>query len=90
MRLVFGHHVADGDVGAADETKIAVGEDADEFAVAGDGHAGDFVTAHEVERVGNGLRSGVDGDGIDDHAGLGALDLVDLAGLLRPWRGCGG
>jgi hypothetical protein len=25
---------------------------------------------------------GLDGDGVDDHAGLGALDLVDLAGLL--------
>ncbi len=26
--------------------------------------------------------SGRDGDRVDDHAGLGALDLVDLAGLL--------
>ena len=26
--------------------------------------------------------SGDDGDGVDDHAGFGALDLVDLAGLL--------
>ncbi len=26
--------------------------------------------------------SGRDGDGVDDHAALGALDLVDLAGLL--------
>ena len=34
-----------------------------------------------LERGGDGLL-GRDGDGVDDHAGLGALDLVDLAGLL--------
>ena len=26
--------------------------------------------------------SGADGDGVDDHAALGALDFVDFAGLL--------
>jgi hypothetical protein len=30
----LGHHVADGDVGAGDEAEVAVGEDADELAVA--------------------------------------------------------
>ncbi len=79
--VVLGHHVADGDVGAGDEAEVAVGEDADEAALAGDGDAGDLEAAHELERVGDGLL-GRDGDRVDDHAGLGALDLVDLAGLL--------
>ena len=51
-------------------------------AFAGDGDAGDLEAAHEFERVGDGLL-GRDGDRIDDHAGFRALDLVDLAGLLR-------
>ncbi len=79
--VFFGHHLADGDVGAGVEAEVAVGEDADELAVAGDGDAGDFVAAHDLEGVGDGLLGG-HGDGVDDHAGLGALDLVDFAGLL--------
>ena len=79
--VVLGHHVVDGEVGAGDEAQVAVGEDADELAVLGDGDAGDLVAAHDVEGVGDGLLGG-DGDGVDDHAALGALDLVDLAGLL--------
>ena len=51
------------------------------LALARDRDAGDLEAAHELERVGDGLL-GRDGDGVDDHAGLGALDLVDLAGLL--------
>ena len=78
--VVFGHDVADGDGGVADEAEVAVGEDADEFAAAGDGDAGDFVAAHDFEGVGDGA-VGLDGDGVDDHAGFGALDLVDFAGL---------
>ena len=79
--VLLGHHVVDGDVGAGDEAEVAVGEDADQLPVAGDGDAGDLEAAHEFERVGDGLL-GRDGDGVDDHAGFGALDLVDLAGLL--------
>ncbi len=77
----LGHHVVDGDVGAGDEAEVAVGEDADELAFAGDGDAGDFEAAHELEGVGDGLL-GRDGDGVDDHAGFRALDAVDLEGLL--------
>ena len=77
----LGHHVVDGDVGAGDEAQVAVGEDADEPAVAGDRDAGDLEAAHEFEGVGDGLLGG-DGDGVDDHAGFRALDLVDLASLL--------
>ena len=78
--VVLGHDVADGDAGVADEAEVAVGEDADEFAAFGDGDAGDFVAAHDFEGVGDGA-VGVDGDGVDDHAGLGAFDFVDFAGL---------
>ena len=77
----LGHHVADGDVGAGDEAQIAVGEDADELALLGDGDAGDLEAAHDFEGVGDGAL-GLDGDGVDDHAAFGALDLVDFAGLL--------
>ena len=77
----LGHHVADGNVGARDKAQIAVGEDADELAFFGDGNAGDLEAAHDFEGVGDGAL-GLDGDGIDDHAALGALDLVDFAGLL--------
>jgi hypothetical protein len=63
------------------EAEVAVGEDADEPFALGDRHAGDFVAAHYFERLGDQLL-GRDGHGVDDHAALGALDLVDLAGLL--------
>ena len=75
------HHFGDGNVGARFEAEVAVGEDADEPAVAGDGDAGDFVAAHDLEGVGDELLGG-HGDGVDDHAGFGALDLVDFARLL--------
>jgi ribosome maturation factor RimP len=77
----LGHHVADGDVGAGLEAQIAVGEDADQALAAGDGYAGDLVAAHDFECRLDGL-IGLDGDGIDDHAAFGALDLVDFAGLV--------
>ncbi len=79
--VFLGHHGVDGEVGAGDEAEVAVGEDSDEFLVLGDGDAGDLVAAHDVEGGGDGLLGG-DGDGVDDHAGLGALYFVDLAGLL--------
>ena len=80
--ILLGHHVVDGDVGAGDKAEIAVGEDADQFAIAGDRDAGDLESAHQLERIGDGLLRG-DGDGVDDHAGFGALDLINLARLLR-------
>ncbi len=78
--VFLGHDIADGNIGAADEAEIAVGENADELAAFGDGDAGDLVAAHNVEGVGD-RAVGLDGDRVDDHAGLGTLDLVDLAGL---------
>ncbi len=79
--VLLGHDGVDGEVGAGDEAEVAVGENADELAVLGDGDAGDLVTAHDLEGGGDGFL-GRDGDGVDDHAGFRALDLVDFAGLL--------
>src|SRR5947208_2230639 len=56
-------------------------EDADQFSIFCDGHAGNFVLAHDFERVGD-LCIRRHGDGIDDHAALRALYLVDLVRLL--------
>ncbi len=79
--VFLGHDGVDGEVGAGDEAEVAVGENADQLAVLGDGDAGDLVAAHDLKGGGDGFFGG-DGDGVDDHAGFGALDLVDLAGLL--------
>src|SRR3989442_34099 len=79
--IFFGHHFGDGDIEASFEAKISIGEDADQFSIFCDGHAGNFVFAHDFERVGDfGVRG--HGDGIDDHAALRALYLVDLVRLL--------
>ena len=51
--------------GAGDEAQVAVGEDADQAALARDRDPGDLEASHEFERVGDGLFGG-DGDRIDD------------------------
>src|ERR1700683_2906139 len=48
----------------------------------GDGHAGDFVFAHDLERVAD-VIGGRHGYRVDDHAALGALYFVDFVGLLH-------
>ena len=69
------------------EAHVAVGEDADELAGAAVAaaldhrDAGDAVDLHQGERVGE-RGAGVDGHGIDHHAGLELLDLAHLGGLL--------
>ena len=80
-----GHHVADaaaGPLGDGHEPQVAVGDDAEQGAVlVDDGEAGDAVLAADlVELLEGGL--GADRDGVGDHAGLGALDQVDLVGLV--------
>ena len=76
------HHVGDGLVDVVDEAQVAVGQQPDEPAVAvGDGHARDVVALHERQRVGD-ERLGGQRDGVDDHARLVALDLVDLGDLV--------
>ena len=64
------------------EPQVAVGDDAEQLVVlVDDGEAGDAVlTAGLVELLEGGL--GVDGDGVGNHAGLGALDEVDLVRLV--------
>ena len=79
-QIVLGHHLGDRAVEALLEAQVAVGEDADQAAVARHRQAGDVVLPHDLERVGDALL-GLDGDGIGDHAALGLLDLLDLAGL---------
>jgi len=76
------HQLVDGDGHVGEKSHVAVGEDADQpVAVLGDGHARDVVLAHD--RFGVADRGvGRQGDGVDDHARLAALDLVHLLGLV--------
>ena len=80
-QIFLGHHLADGNIEAGLEAQVAIGEDAHQFSVLGDGHAGNFVLAHHFKRVGN-FGIGRHGDGIHDHAAFRALHLVHLIGLL--------
>ena len=50
-QVVFGHHVAYGNVGAGFKTKVAVGEDAYQLFAARYRHAGDLVATHHFESV---------------------------------------
>src|ERR1043165_4523676 len=80
--VLLGHALGDRQVEARLEAQVAVGENADELAVGvGHRHAGDFVFLHDLQRLGDRLPR-PHGDGVDDHARLGALDLVDLFRLL--------
>ena len=77
-----GHEVGDGAGLVVGEAHVAVGEDADEASVLiGNGDAGDAVAGHDGVGFGE-SGGGREGDWIDDHAGLGALDLVDFADLV--------
>ena len=76
------HQLSHGLVGLAGEAHVAVRQDADEplaFAV-DDRDAGDRLGAHQLQRRRQRLVR-MDGDGIDHHAGLEALDLAHLVGL---------
>ena len=78
--VLLGHHVHHGLVEVFLEANVAVGEDTHQLAVFGDGHAGDVVAFHQVHRLAHG-GVGAQGDGVHDHAGFRALDLVYLGGL---------
>ena len=75
-----GHDLGDlaGIVGL--KAQIAVGEDADQLAVFGDGHAGDAVARHQFLRVGDEMIRGEE-ERIGDDAVFRTLDLVHLRGL---------
>ena len=82
MRFSFVMTSLIGWLDVVDEAKIAVGQDADEPAVfLGDRHAGDVIALHDRQRLAHG-RVGRQRDRLDDHARLGALDLVDLGDLI--------
>ena len=80
-----GHDVAHQRVaplGDRGEAQVAVGDDAEQVvAVVDDRQPRDAVAAADLVEV---LEGGVgaDGDRVGDHAGLGALDEVDLVGLV--------
>ena len=78
-----GHHLVDRSCRSrADEAHVAVGDDADQPPVAvDDRQAGDPERAAAARRARRGWRRGA-GDRVGDHAGLGALDQVDLIGLV--------
>jgi hypothetical protein len=67
-------------VGVAHEAQVAVGQDADGHTVARDGNTRDPVPPHHLQRLVDALL-GPHRDRVHDHARLGALHLVHLAGL---------
>ena len=78
---VLGHHVGDGLFEIAFKAQIAVGEDADELAVFGDGNAADAVLFHERHRVLDEIFR-FEEEGVGDDAVFAALHLVHLFRLL--------
>ncbi len=76
------HHLPDGPFHVLQEAEVPVGEDPNQAAaVVRDRDPRDVVALHDRQRLADGpVRP--EGDRFDDHAGLGALDLVDLSGLL--------
>ncbi len=80
-QILLGHDLRDGNVGAGLKAQVAIGEDSHQLLALGHRHAADAVASHQVQRIAD-LALRFDGDRIDDHAALGALHLVDLAGLL--------
>ena len=73
--------MTDRNVEAGLEAQIAIGENADQLSVLRDRHAGNFVFAHHLQRVGN-LVIRAHRHRIHDHAALGSLHLVHFFGLL--------
>jgi hypothetical protein len=63
------------------ETNVAPRQNADGLAVTHHRQSIDAMVAHQRDRLGERLLR-VDHDGVDDHAGLGALHPLDLARLL--------
>src|SRR5690606_22279255 len=87
--LILGHQLGDRLALVGGEADVAVGDDADQPAIGpppgaatgNDRNAGDTIGPHQCQRVREGsVRP--DGDRVDHHAALEALDLPDLLGLL--------
>jgi hypothetical protein len=75
-------HERGGPLGDRGEAEVAVGDDAQQVILrVDDGKTGDAIAATELVEVLEG-RVRTDRHGVGDHAGLGALDEVDLIGLI--------
>ena len=79
--LLLGHHFANRKVETCFESKITIGQNADQSAVFGDRHAGDLVMRHQLYGVFD-LLVRRHGDRIHDHAAFRSLHLVDFRRLL--------
>ena len=78
---VLGHNFLDGQVEPALEPDVPVGQNADELvSLVRDREPRDALLAHDLQGLAD-LVLRPEGDGLDDHAALVALDLVDLLGL---------
>ena len=76
------HRVRDAHRRRDTEAQVAIREDPDQPpVVVGDRDARDAVALHQLERVAD-EGVGRQRDGLDDHPGLRALDLVDLGDLV--------
>ncbi len=80
-----GHDFGDERGALGDEADVAVGDDAHEVLAANHGQAGNSVLFHDVHDLAQRVL-GVHGDGIVDHAGLGLLDAIHLAGLFADGK----
>ena len=81
-QVFLGHYFGNGSIEILEETKVTVGKDTHQLALAvNNGHTGDLVLAHKLVSLGNQLVSG-QGEGVNDNAVLGALDLIYLVALL--------
>ena len=80
-QVLLGHHLFHRQVEAVLEAQVAVGQDAHQLAILGDGHAGNLVLLHDFQRIGDPVL-GADGDGIDNHAAFRALHLIHFQRLL--------
>ncbi len=81
-KIATRHHDGDRLRGICPEPEVAIGEDADQDAGGvGDRDTRDAVASHQLERVAD-ERVRWKGDGLDDHACLRALHLVDLGHLV--------
>ena len=79
--IFLGHHFFNGHIETALKTKIAVGENADQSSVFGNRYTGDFVFAHDFQRIENfGVRR--HGDRVHNHAAFRTFYLVDFLSLL--------
>jgi len=79
-QIIFRHHFSQALVVVGNEAQVALGDDALEMAVDGDGDAGDVVIVHDLAGVFDG-GVGIERDRIGDDAVLAAFDFLDLASL---------